>query len=343
MAEWWEARVLDRRDRPTGRTIRIFGGTLEWSADRAVTGSGSLTLADPVQIHPYTERIAVTHHDGDRVTDCDVWLPSITGWQRSGSPATQATLQLSGKTELLNAPLGRIVTFASATIVTEAVEQVIRDHGEDRLVVIASPATLAASMTFPATATWLTVANALLAAIDYAPVTADATGVLHVAPHATRTAPASYGAQGRRMVRDTWHDQAEAWRIPTGVRIIVAGNQHTPGLIGAADLPDEHPLSAVSRGTPEWPRPWLLTETAQAPSQTIADQIAARRLAEALRIPRTATITHPMDESRLGDIAHHGPRDLTGPIVHRRLQLGIGAVVTDTIRHTYDGGDLTWL
>ena len=340
MAEWWSAEVLDRQDRPTGRHAQITGGSLSWNLDNAVTGSGNLSLSDAISINPYIERIQITHHSGTTATPCDVWVPSISGWSRSGQPVTTTTLALSGKTELLNRQAGRKVTYAAATVVTEAVEQIVRDHGEDRLTVAPLSATLETSLTFAATDAWLTIVNTLLAAINYRPLWADPVGVLHIEPHPDRTpaAVASYGAGGQRMRRDQWSDQAEAWRIPTGVRIIVAGNQTTPGRVGAADLPDEHPLSAVSRGAPH-----LLTETGQAPSQVIADQIAARRLTEALQIARTVTATHPVDGVELGDVVRHLPRDLTGPIVARRINLGVGAVVEDTIRHTYDGGDLTWL
>ena len=54
------------------------------------------------------------------------------------------------------------------------------------------------------------------------------------------------------------------------------------------------------------------------------------------------SVTHPIDSTDLNDVVHHGPLNLDAAIVERQVDLRVGAVVTDAIRHIYTGGDLPW-
>lgn len=349
MAEWWQVDLLDRLDRMKATLTgddeglpRVRGGRLEWSQFRAVPGSGTLELTSepstPVDL--MTDRLRITHHAGDVATPFGIWLLSTSGWKRSG-PVTTTTYALSDKTELLNVDTGGWVTYPAGTLVTAAVAAIIRAHGETQMVIEDSTTQLATSMSWEDEGTtWLQVANQLLGAINYASLWADGHGLLHVEPYvplAQRAVGATYGAGGERMRANEWTDEAEIWDLPTGFRVIVDGDEDSPGFIGVADLPDEHPLSAASRG-----RRILRRERGEAPTLAIAHQIAARRLDESLQVTRRATMTHPVDGSQVGDIVTHGPLGLTGPIVQRSVELGLGAVVTDTIRRIYTGGDLPW-
>ncbi|MBB1511965.1 hypothetical protein H5399_05020 [Tessaracoccus sp. MC1627] len=349
MAEWWSAELLDRRDQRIQTLPRVSAGKLSWSIFKAVPGSGSIELTR----HPDVaidwrrgDRIAVWHHSDETITPFGVFLPMVSGWEHDG-PVSHASIMLADKCEALNSEIGAWLTYEAGVVVTDTVAAIIRDRGETNLAVTPSTETLRTALSWEPNATWLQVVNDLLAAINYTSLWVDNTGAFRLQPYlapADRPAGPTYGkrAQGHLPLRKQFSDDMPTYGLPTGFRVIVPGNDTTPGLIGKADLPPEHPLSAQSRGITDW----LRTENADAAtSQEVADQIAARRLQEALQVTRRATITHPVDGTQMNDVVTHGPLAITGPIVQRDITLGdgsagAGAVVTDAIRLIYTGGDL---
>ena len=338
----WRVELLDRKDRVKALLPRVRGGKLAWSIFKSVAGSGSieLTRTPAAGIDWLNDRIRITHLAGDVETPMGVWLISVPGWDTDG-PVTHTTLALSDKCQALNGPIGAPLTYAAGTVVTDKVLSIIRARGETAISVVPSALTLRTSQSWKAEDTWLTVANDLLKTINYASLRADAAGQLRVEPYvapADRPIAATYGGdEGDLKMRPAWSDEADIYSLPTGARIQVTGDEATTGMIGKADLPAAHPLSAASRGTD-----WLLVEEGEAASQTVANQIAARRLDEAMQVTRRVSVTHPIDGTDLNDVVHHGPLSLDAAIVERQVDLGVGAVVTDAIRHIYTGGDLPW-
>ena len=197
-------------------------------------------------------------------------------------------------------------------------------------------------MSWDPTATWLTVVNDLLKAINYAPLWADMTGRLVVAPFIPipeRLPVATYGAESDHLrLKPQWSDRADLYALPTGVRLYISRGSSSTGFVGAADLPDAHPLSAASRGGV----PYLLTESSDATTRAKAAALAQRRLDEVMQLARTITVTHPVDEVQVGDAVSHGPLGINAVVVQRGVTMGVGAVVSDTVQHTYTGGDLPW-
>lgn len=342
MAEWWSVDLLDRQDRKKVTLSRIRGGSLDWSIFRAVPGAGSIELtAQPdVDIDWLNDRFRIWWHRGSHVQSMGIYLGQIPGWTQSG-PVRQTTITLADKTEILNSPIGLWLTYPAGTVVVDQVVALIRDRGETAIQVEPSTETLRTALTWEPETTWLTVVNDLLAAINYGSLWCDTAGTYRLEPYVApeaRPIVATYGggADHARML-PSWTDEADLASLPTGFRVYVAGDDSTPGLIGKADLPTEHPLSAASRG-----RPILTTESGEATSQAIADEIAARRLQESLQVTRRAAITHPVDDTQMGDVIAHAPLGFSGAVVQRTIKLDVGAVVTDTLRRIYTGGDLPW-
>lgn len=341
MAESWRITLLDQHETPTGQTLRAASGKLDWSQFRAVSGSGSLSVtAAPGELDILTGRVRITHLDGDRETPMGVWLIAASSWDRDDTRST-TELSLLDKTELLNTPVGRWLSVAAGTRPTDWVTERLTERGITQTAITASPAALRVAMHWDPDTTWLTVCNDLLGSINYSSLSADMEGRLVLAPYVEperRPLAAVYGGGPTDLrMRPEWSDEAELWSLPSGFRVVVDGTDDKPGLIGVADLPDEHPLSAASRG-----RELLRTETAEAADQSTADALAARRLQESLQVTRRVQVTHPIDTTRLGDLVEHRPLTLRGPIVERTITLGVGAVVTDVIRHIYTGGELPW-
>jgi len=135
-----------------------------------------------------------------------------------------------------------------------------------------------------------------------------------------------------------WEDSAPIYDIPTGVVAFSRGDQSAPGLIGRADLPDNHVLSAASRN-----REILKTVSVEATSQSVIDALAQRALTDAIEVTRRATIIHPVNSTEMNDVVKHGPLGFTGPVVERTVTMKLGASVKDTIRRIYTGGDMPWI
>ena len=343
MAEWWSMDVLDAQERTKGRLGKVLSGELDWSIFRAVPGAGQLDVDIDADTAPevawLSDRLRIRHHDGATVTDHGIWLPATPGRKRSGQRST-VTLKLLDKVELLNSPVGTYVTYTAGTVVTDAVVAILAARGETRLLLTPSAATLPGPLTWEPDRTWLQVANDLLTAIGYASLAAGLDGRLRVVPYVApgdRTVVATYGPPSGRPMIESWTDEASLWEVPTGVRIIVAGNETTPGLIGSADLPATSPWSADSIG-----RDKLHVEDGEAVDQTTADALAQRRLLDRLQVTRRVTIEHPLDDVEVDQVVTHGPLGVTGNVVARKLRLGLGAVVEDTIRHIYTGGAMPW-
>jgi len=340
MAEWWSVDLLDANDYSKGKLGTVRSGSLEWSTFRSVQGSGSLELAESPELTPnwLADRVRIWHHDGDTATSYGVYLATRPGREVDG-PVTRYTLSLSDKTQLLNQPIGRWVTYAAGTVVSSTVVGIILAAGEDRAAVEESAATLATAQSFEPSDTWLHVANELLSAIGYGSLWADRDGVLsagpYVAPEA-RPVVKTYGAGEAKML-PRWSDEMDLSEIPNVVYVSAPGDETTPALIGRAsnDNPAD-PLSTANR--PEV----VHSEQVEAADQAAADAIAVRRLAELQQRTRRVTMTHPLDGTWLDDVVTH-PAGLTGPIVQRTIRLDIGAVVEDTVRRIYTAGEeLPW-
>lgn len=349
-AEWWTADLLDASDNRLGRLLRIRGGSLEWSIFRSVKGSGSLELtADPSAAIQSSwlgaDRVRIEHHAGDPDGDYatrpfGIWIATRPSREYDGA-VERSTLALVDKTHLLNQPTGRWATYPAGTPVVSTVRGIIASRGVGPAVIEDSGETLRAPLNFdPSDVTWLQICNDLLRAIGYDSLTANMDGSLISGPYVPpddRELMETYGAGAGLMV-PRWTDDADASDMPNVVHVYAPGDDLTPGLVGSAsnDNPLD-PLSTFNRGEIVAP-----VEQVEATSQAAIDAIARQRLAELSQVTRRATITHPVDHVQLGDLVRHSPGGFSGAVVQRSVDLGIGAVVSDTIRRIYTGGDLPW-
>lgn len=371
MAEWWSADLLDSQDRKIATLPRVTGGSLDWSIFRDVQGQGSLDITEePIvglvggdgELYPsdwlfpsddlfpggsdsgapnwLSDRIKLWHHlDGRAPEPQGIWLVTRPSRRHEGGVA-RSTLTLVDKTQLLNQPVGAWLTYPAGTVVTSTVLGIIYSRGETRANIEPSTETLRSAVTFEPKDTWLTVAGTLLRAIGHEDLYASLDGILSSAPYvdpADRPVVAAYGAGLDKML-PTWDDEADISSIPNVVQIIATGTETEPGLIGTAsnDNPDD-PLSTANR-----PEIAHQEDVDEGTSQTAVDTIAAKRLAELQSVVRRATITHPMDDTRINQVVRHDPAAYAGAIVQRTVRLDIGPCVTDTVRRVYTGGELPW-
>ena len=347
----WQVDLLDQDDQVKDIDILDWhDGSLRWDAAQAVQGGQiTLTLSEAAVdlIDWGSDRVRITYLDGATTIPHGVWLLTIHRLQRKG-PVVHVPLTLSDKTELLNKPVGEWLTYPTGTVVTTAMSSIVANHAGERLLIPASTETLAKAMTHPPDARWLDVINALAESIKYRPLYASATGVLSskpIVPVNRRPRVGVYGAgDDETPIKPEWDDANNHWAIPTGVRVYVSRPNGARGWIGAADLPPEHPLSAMSRGKGD-PRGHERlhivsgTYTSAAKTQEAADHL----LVEQVRPTRTIQLTHPVNGHALGDVAVLAHHDTDAEIIAREVRMGVGAVATTTLQAIYpEGGVPTW-
>lgn len=343
MIERWEAHLLDRHGAVKDVLGSVKGGQLEWSQSRAVEGSGSLEIDIPtgLEVDWLTDRIKLVHHKGDDETSMGVWQIAAPSRTHKGARVS-TTLELLDGCETLNTPIGwwEVVARNHKPVTTVIREILSRRTDWPWVDVDDDPRKLRASLSWEPQDTWLTVVNDLARTIGYGSLSADRDGVLRVGPYVEpgdRPTVRRYGAGMSKML-DEFTDEAPLWDVPNTVRITVEGTDDSKAIIGTARNRDPaSPWSVQNLG-----REIVLTERAETVGQAEADALARRRLREASQVTRRVTLTHPLDDTWLGDVVNHDPLDVTGPIVNRSVTLGAGPIVQDTVRHIYRGGGSPW-
>ena len=347
----WQVDLLDQDEQVKLADLGWSAGSLRWDQAQPVQGSGAIALnldhRDADKVDWARDRIRIGHRDGDLETRCGIWLMSITRKARSG-PLRTAPLTLSDKTELLNKPIGTWLTYPKGATPTTLLTGIVTDHAGSRHAIPASTEILDKAMTWQPDARWLTVANDLAKAIGYTPLYATDRGLFAAKPQVTPekrpvTGGVGSGADDIPLLPD-WDDTNDRYNIPTGVRIYVARPNGARGWIGTADLPPEHPLSAVSRGRGD-PRGHerLLVESGTYTSSAKTQEAAERRLTEAIRPNRTITTTGPIDDLHIGDVARLEPHAITAELVAREIRMGTGAIAASTWQAIYpEGGTSEW-
>lgn len=346
--EYWKIDLLDNQDHAKASFPQVSNGSLDWSIFKSIAGSGKVEFTEKPDfvINWFTDRMRITHVNesaAQPIQPMGIWLFAKPE-KNYKQGLTKAPLGLLDKCELYSSEIGEWLTIPAGTVVTDKVYDILTTKAIGVSVALTtSTKTLSIALSWEPTDTWLTVINGLLKAIDYGSLWADLRGRFRVAPYVLpekRPIRATYGsAPGNLKLRDEWDDSLPLSDIPTGVVAFSKGDETTPGLRGRADLPDKHPLSAVSRGGEK-----LKSINVEAVDQATVNSLAARGLAEAVQAVRRSTILHPVNDTEMNDVVRHGPLKYHGPVVERNVTLGLGAVVKDSIRRIYAGDDdLPWI
>lgn len=343
MAESWSAELLDSGDTLIGSLPGVRGGRLEWSIFRAVWGTGTIAWTEPADsnIDWLNSRIKIWHHQGSHRRPMGVWIPAVPAYDHDGA-TRRAELALLDKSEILNQPIGVHSPVRAGTNVVGHVKTILTTRGELKIGIDDSPAALSTDLWFEPQDTWLHVCNTVLDAIGYGSLHVDMSGVWTAAPYVApdqRPITATYGGRPTDLrVRTAWRDEATLFEAPNVVRLTTRGDEGTPGMRAVARNNDpSSPLSIPRRG-----REIVHTEEVEAADHPALVAMASRRLSDLSQVTRRVPITHPVDDTQLEDVVLFRGLGLSGPVVQRSVELGTGAVVTDTIRRIYTGGDGPW-
>lgn len=345
LAEFWYAELINRRGYSKGRLGGVLSGSLDWSIFRSVEGSGSIEIdLDPgLDIDWMSDRIRIIHHaPGGEETRWGTWM--IAAPERQTTPTTVRTsMQLLDATETLNQPIGGVHSVPAGRRITAEIEDIFkRRSGWPWYTVEPQDSRLPTAIVPDPDTTWLQLANDLAAMVGYSSVRADRDGVLRCDPYvpvAQRTPLATYGPGDSRMLGE-WTEEMDLWSVVNIVRVVSEGTDEKPPIIGLAwNYDPDDPTSVAGLGG----RSRVRVERAEVASKREATLLARRLLEEESRIMRRATITHPVDETWIDDQVRHDPLDMEGNIVERKVTLGIGPVVEDTIRQQVKARDAAWL
>lgn len=341
MTERWTVETLDRDDHPTGR-LKITGGHLEWNIDRQIRGSGSIEVANPPEgLDWLTTRLRITHWADEQRTPMGIWVPVWPEWHITGAQRT-ASISLLDRTSLLDREVPYMSQSEAGTIVIDRVRWIMEQRATSAIALTPSAEALRQPITWEARTTWLKVVNDLLSAIGYAAAWADGNGWLRAEPWRApedRPLVATYGGDpADYRVLPAYTDSANIADLPNRVVAYSKGDATREALRGDAELPLDHPLGYRRRG--DIPRTYTDLE---ASSQAVIDAHAARLLAQATNVTRRITYTHPVDETQMGDRVRLRHLGVEGVVVNRKVKIGLGPVVEDTVRRVYKEGEQSWI
>ncbi|RRD03234.1 hypothetical protein EII34_15120 [Arachnia propionica] len=342
MAEWWSIDLLDKEENLLGTFGQIEGGSVDWNIDRAIHGGGTLEVSQPPSgVDWLSHRLRLTHHRGEHTTRMGVWVPTWPEIDIDGDHR-RMSVQVLDKTSILSREIPYMSEVTAGTVVTDKVAEIIRDRGEHAIAITPSPLTLPSTLTWDAKTTRLKQINDLLSAIGHGGLWCDGNGWFRAEPYVApgdRPLAATYGGDpGDYRVLRTYRDAANLADLPNRVVVYSPGSSTRAAMRADAELPASHPLGSHRRG--DIPRTY---DGVEAANQQVLDRHAERLLAQATNVTRRVTYRHPVDDVQLRDRVHIRRLNIDGAVINRRIQLGIGPVVEDTIRHIYAAGDKLWI
>ena len=307
----WSYMLLNSEDEPLGALDGVSGGSLEVNANSRLGGSASLTIDERGQgIDWLTHRVKVTYDPG---TGDDAWGMGV--WQFTSPTTTTDDAVTTHSVELLSKmaaidedSVADRYSLAAGTQIIPAVLTLIRSTGETRIAATDSDATLTNPMVWEAAESKLTIINDLLEAAGYWSLWCDGEGQFRVEPYTPPgDRPTSWVFEaGEAAIHESgWSREQDLSAIPNRFVVVGQGDEETPALVGVAQNDDpESPFSTVSRG-----RVITRSEEGVEGTQQVLDQLAERRLRDAMSPVASLNVTHailPLDPNDVVDFFARG-------------------------------------
>lgn len=302
--------LLDRYEHLVGELEGVEpGGSLSWSSQSSVHGSGSIPVNDVGQnvdwLNARLKVTAVTQDDtnSDHETPLGVFLPALpeSAWS---DRHRSWDVDLSDKTSILDTDTitdssGNAKTYSltKGTNVIKTVKAIIADAGEESPAIEAdNDATLSSDMTWEPDTTRLKIINDLLDAANYFSLWCDGQGQYQASkyrdpkdrtPIYDMDAPFYDGHTS--LLAPEWSYSHDIYAIPNRYVALVAGDEDDEGLNAVAtDEDPDSPFSYQSRGR------WV-TKTdseAEATDQKALDAYAKRMLESAQQTDTKLDVEH---------------------------------------------------
>lgn len=312
----WEFMLLDAKDRDLRLLDGVTGGRCEIVAQSTLGGSGSLTLDEKGQgIDWMSHRVRATFivETSKGRTDWIVgtWLFASPKVLHSDSgPVTYETGLLTKMNVPAEDTVEQAFSLAVGAPVIPAVVGLLQSTGETRIAVTPSDAVRTAEYTVEAGTSKLKIINELLGSVGYWSLWCDGSGQFRIEPYtdpASRPVARKFEHGLKSIHLPEWTREQNLTDVPNRIVLRTHGDADTPALVGVAvnDDPDS-PFSFVNRGG-RWIGPEA--ETVEAESQDVIDQLAARKLADAMHPVSRITISHMPVPLNPNDLVKFIPED----------------------------------
>lgn len=326
----WRYMLLDSEDRPLGLLDGVKGGSVSVAALSRLGGSGSLSLDHRTDIDWMRERVQITYENGTQSWPVATLLftsPSMT----QHSNRREYSVDLATKMSVLDEDAyDHSLSIPAGTPIIPRVEAMIREAGETRLAVTPSDAELRNPMVWEAGESKLTIINELLEAAGYWSLWVDGAGQFRVEPYvnpADRPVAHEF-IQGPESLHEIgWSREQDLSGVPNKFVVVGEGDDEEPPLVGVAvnENPDS-PFSFQARGR------WITRteEGVEAESQAVVDQLAQRRLFDAMDPVARISVKHavlPLDPNQLVRFRDSG-HDVLATIQNMKYDLRFDASVS---------------
>lgn len=292
----WAFTLLDEADRPIGVLDGVEGGKVKLAALSRLGGSGELSIRDVGQeIDWMKHRVQAVYDPG---------IPGVAGWPVATmlftSPTeTHSEFGVGYRVSLLTKMVvvdedttEDFFSLAAGTPIIDAVVALLVSTGETRVAVTPSDVVLGAAYTADPGTSKLSIINELLQTAGYWSLWCDGAGQFRVEPYVNPgSRPVVYEfTEGAAAVHfPEWERVQDLSSVPNRFVAVGRGSDDTPPLVGVAENVDPgSPFSFVSRGR------WITAtdEGVEAASQEVIDQIAQRRLLDAMTPVSRIEATH---------------------------------------------------
>lgn len=285
----WVFELLNSSDEPLGALDGVKDASFEIATTERLGGSASITLDDRGQdIDWLTHRVRATYDPGTGYPSWPVGVYLLTSPTMSsrGGRRTWKVGLLTKMTIIDEDAFDETFSVAAGTPIVPLVVSIITSTGETRTAVTDNGTTTRVAMVWDAGTSKLTIINDLLEAAGYWALWCDRSGQFRVEPYTNpqdrqaswvfAAGPTATG--GASLHRPDWSREQNLAGIPNQVICSTQGTDEEPAIVGVArnDNPDS-PFSIGARG-----RVITATYDIEAESQVVADQIAQRRLLDAM-------------------------------------------------------------
>lgn len=298
----WKVWLLDEFDNRVRLLRSVEGGAVSVVAQSRLGGSGDLTLVEAVDW--LSARCQIVYDPGTGDAEWPVATMLFTSPETTyAGTRTVYDVQLLSKMSVVDEDtVESTFSLPAGVNIIDTVVSLIQSTGETRVAVTPSSATLTNPQMWDAGESKLTIINDLLQAAGYWTLWCDGAGLFRVEPWqspADRVVSWVFETGETSIVEAGHTFTQDMSSVPNKVVVVGEGDGDNPPLVGVAT--NENPesmFSYQSRGR------WITsTETGvEADSQTVIDQIAQRRLLDAMSPVGRIKVSHgvvPLEPDQL--------------------------------------------
>lgn len=286
--------LLSRTEAAKGTLTGEIGGSVDYTANAAIHGGGSLSVVDAGQAVDWlNDRVRpIVTIDGIGPTALGVFIISEApeAWDDTGR---SWSAKLLDKTAILDQDkVDATYALDAGTVNTTAAASLIASTGETNIAITPSTATLAGPLAWDAGTSKLTIVNDLFDAAAYFSLFCDLNGAYRGEPYvrpADRPILWEFTDGDGAIFVPQFTKDVDLFAIPTTVIAVGQGNGTTAALVSTAVNADpDSPYSTVARG-----RTIAHVETGvEAADQPTLDAYARRRLIELTSPTSSVDIQH---------------------------------------------------